>query len=71
MEMRLVDECEFPIGGKDKHKHKTKNNFTFDKISTDDALSLPGKILHTSFSPFSLLFDNGPNANIRFLCPGL
>jgi hypothetical protein len=40
--MKLLDECEFPTARKDKHKHKTKINFTFDKISTDDGPSLPG-----------------------------
>jgi hypothetical protein len=40
--MKLSDECAFPTAGKDKHKHKTKINFTFDKISTDDAPSLAG-----------------------------
>jgi hypothetical protein len=40
--MKLLDESEFPIAGKDKHYHKTKNNFIFDKISTDDAQSLAG-----------------------------
>jgi hypothetical protein len=34
--MKLLDECMIPTAGKDKHNHKTKNNFTFDKISTDD-----------------------------------
>jgi hypothetical protein len=40
--MKLIDECMFPIAGKDKHNHKTKNNFIFDKISMNDALSLAG-----------------------------
>jgi hypothetical protein len=39
--MKLIDECAFPRTGKDKHNHKTKINFTFDKISTDDAAPLP------------------------------
>lgn len=39
--MKLLNECMIPIAGKDKHKHKTKINFTFDKISTDDAAPLP------------------------------
>ena len=39
--INLSEECMIPTAGKDKHKHKTKINFTFDKISTDDP-SLPG-----------------------------
>jgi hypothetical protein len=40
--MKPSDESVIPTAGKDKHKHKTKINFTFDKISTDDAPSLAG-----------------------------